>query len=175
MKLSQITPLKNSKSISFKVASCFLHDLDECVSEIIRLSLLDIYSKHNLRFCFHDLGSHNLHQMLIFERRDQYYPPHIHSDRDEMHIVLRGSLEVYLLNSDGSHLSSIVSSASSNSYSSISSGQPHLTRPHTDHVVYLEIKDGPHTSFEQECFQPDADLGSSMSYMKYLSSHLSAF
>ena len=30
----------------------------------------------------------------------------------------------------------------------------HLTRPLTDFVIYLEIKNGPHTAFQNDCFIP---------------------
>ena len=172
MKLTPVTTTENSKTISFTVEPSLSHNLDEFVSEIIRLSKLHDFLHKNLRFCFHELGTYNLHQMLILERREQYYPPHVHSNRDEMHIVLFGSLEVFILNPNGSYLSSYISSASSNSFSSVLANQPHLTRPHTEQVVYLEIKDGAHTSFKEECFTPDSKLGCSMSYMNYLSSHL---
>lgn len=173
MNLQPISSIHQSKSVSFQVDPPSLSlDLDSYVSEIIKLSESPNYSRKNLRFCFHRPNTSNLHQMLILERKQEYYPPHIHKNRDEMHLVLHGSLEIYLLNPDGSHHSSSISNESFNTMTTVFSNSPHLTRPHTSFVVYLECKNGIHSNFQEECFEPDPSLGSNYSYMEYLSSHL---
>ena len=78
--------------------------------------------------------------MLILERRSHYYPPHIHIDREELHFVLRGSLEIHYLTNSGDSERSILSSSDTQSFTSVPKGIPHLTRPHSEYVVYLELK-----------------------------------
>ena len=39
--------------------------------------------------------------------------------------------------------------------SNVPSELSHLTRPLTDEVIYLEIKNGPHTPFKEDCFIPN--------------------
>ena len=161
----------NSKSVTFQV-SPFCHvDLGYFVDIITSFSTQ--YTQNNIRFLFHRPGSTDLHKMLILERRSFYYPPHIHVDREELHFVLSGSLELHFLTHSGCSDHSILCNADTNVFSVVPKGTPHLTRPRSDIVIYLELKNGPHVNFKEECFSPDIGVNlSSMEYMEYLSSKL---
>ncbi len=135
------------------------------------INLADQYVNSNLRFCYHSPDS-LLHEMLILERRGVFYPPHIHPDRVELHMVFSGVLEVYTVHSDGSHNNSFLNHSETLLASRIEPGTPHLTIPHTPYVVYLEMKNGLHRPFHLDCFSPDSSLPQGQSYLNYLSSHL---
>ena len=161
----------DSKSITFQVDPSYLVDLQSAVSLISTISSLHLQS--NIRFLFHTRDSITIHKMLIFERRSFYYPPHIHVDREELHFVLRGSLEIHYLTNSGISNHSILCSSESNTFTSVPKGIPHLTRPHSDSVIYLELKNGPHVCFQDECFTPIISKNiSPMQYLDNLSSSL---
>ena len=161
----------NSKSITYQVDSTNLVDLTSAVSLISNIRHL--HPHKNIRFLFHSPGSITIHQMLILEWRSHYYPPHIHIDREELHFVLQGSLEIHYLTNSGDSERSILCSSDTQSFTSVHQGIPHLTRPHSEYVVYLELKNGPNVQFQDECFTPSiANKMSPLEYMDYLSSFL---
>ena len=94
-----------------------------------------------------------MQKMLIFERKEMFYPPHIHKNRDESHIVLKGDLELFVLNNNGAVLKRIVNSIKIRKFQ-LCPQFCSFNKTLTDFVIYLEIKNGPHTSFQNDCFIP---------------------
>ena len=142
-----------SKSITYKI-KLPVYKIDE---KLIGL-LVDLSKENkakNIRFCFHEGNDSALQQMLILERKEMYYPPHTHKKRVETHIVLRGALEVFILNKNGSVSQRFVNTSEDKFISNVPSEFSHLTRPITNEVIYLEIKNGPHTPFKDDCFIPN--------------------
>ena len=82
-------------------------------------------------------------------REKNELPPHIHKNRDESHVVLKGELELFILDKNGAVLNRIVNSSEDKNISTVPSNYGHLTRPISDFVIYLEIKNGPHTEFKR--------------------------
>jgi len=161
-----ISSSEESKSVSFRASSLnqFPGDLLSVIQD-----LAIIYPFKNIRICFHDSDASPLHQMLILERSGLYYPPHSHLARTELHYVYSGALIVCYLDQTGQYLSSIVNHKGSGQFTCIQPGVPHLTMPYSEFVIYPEIKDGPHTSFQQDCFSYKVPgVISDQDYMSYL-------
>jgi len=137
-------------------------------------TIKDIAEKNkdkNIRICFHESNDSALHQMLILERRDSvYYPPHIHQNRDELHYVFEGCLEVHLLGMNGKREKSVLNEHDSTTFTFANAGKPHLTRPRSKYTIYLEVKNGPLSSFSKECIRPTLvkDMGE-LEYLDHLS------
>ena len=143
----------NSKSISYKFNEpCF--EINEIIINLLVKVAGDNKNK-NCRFCFHSNSESLMQKMLIFERKKIYYPPHIHKNRDESHIVFHGALELFILDNNGTVVNRIVNSDRNKIISTVPPNFAHLTRPLTDYVIYLEMKNGPHKSFHEDCFSPN--------------------
>jgi cupin fold WbuC family metalloprotein len=155
MNIADLQPIPSkspSKSISFRYTG---GDKMVNYSKVeILTRLAKNYPEKNVRICFHREDSSPLHIMLILERRGLFYPPHVHQNRDELHYVYEGVLEIHKLDNIGNSIESSTNEAESSTFSSISSGTPHLTIPRTEIVVYLEVKNGPSTNFTNEVFSP---------------------
>ena len=145
-------PNKASKSVAYRFNSPIFEVDESLIHLLIETSKLNL--KKNIRFCLHDDPESLMQKMLIFERKEMFYPPHIHKNRDESHIVLKGDLELFVLNNNGAVLKRIVNSYKDKKISTVPPNFAHLTRPLTDFVIYLELKNGPHTSFQNDCFIP---------------------
>lgn len=167
----QLKSDKPSKSITFQTHTPPLSFGRNYLEPIKALSTQ--FPDKNIRICFHQSPSSPLHQMLIFERKDKYYPPHIHHQRDEIHYVLEGALEVHYLDIDGNPINHMLNQENSNQFTLVTSSTPHLTIPMNSYVIYLELKNGPLSEFSLECFKPELcnDLTEEQ-YMRYLSSKI---
>ena len=163
---------KASKSITY-----FSQDQVSSITPSIVSQLELLASKElekNIRICLHGEGDNLIQRMVILERRGPYYPPHCHKGRDEMHLVLKGSLLVFFLDDRGNPNGVTLNSEGSNSMTFIPSGTSHLTIPLSPVVTYLEIKNGSHVDFATECFTPtnkDGDEIESSTYAKLLENY----
>jgi cupin fold WbuC family metalloprotein len=162
----------SDKSVSFRVLGDNSPRVEDHHLQII-LEIAKDYPHKNLRFCYHESDDSPLHIMLILERRGIYYPPHVHSARDELHFVYDGVLEVHTLRPDNTRKDSSLQCSSSLLPSLIRSGCPHLTIPHTPVVLYLEIKNGPSVPFSKECIHMPFDKETEK--LRYLDSLSSIF
>ena len=158
-------PNKNSKSIAYKLKKPIFEINQELINLLIEISKLN--QKKNVRICLHNDSESLMQKMLIFERKGLFYPPHIHKNRDESHIVFEGDLELFILNKNGAVLKRIVNSNKERIISTVPPDIEHLTRPLSDYVIYLEIKNGPHTSFQKDCFLPNPFKLNNMSKEEY--------
>ncbi len=162
--LKKLKSLKSSKSITYVTKEKLGLYGAEYVGIIKELAKINV--EKNIRICFHEDKDSNLHQMLIYERRNMYYPPHVHKKRDEIHYVYDGELELHTLDSQGYRINSNINKENSNSFSLFTANCYHLTRPRYNYVIYLEIKNGPLSNFEEECIEPK--LLNSMTRMQYM-------
>ena len=145
-------PNKESKSVAYKLKIPIFEINQSLINLLIKTSKLN--QNKNVRFCFHKDSKSLMQKMLIFERKEMFYPPHMHKNRDESHIVFEGDLELFILNKNGAVLKKIVNSHKEKNISTVPPNLNHLTRPISDYVIYLEMKNGPHTPFQDDCFIP---------------------
>ena len=150
--LSKISDNKNSKSVAYTLRDDIFSINTEIINQLLELATHD--QANNIRICIHKNEEALFQQMLIYERKGIYYPPHIHTNRSETHIVLKGSLELFILDKNGAVLETHINSENDSNITTVSSPIPHLTRPISEFVIYLEIKNGPHTPFASDCFIP---------------------
>ena len=146
-------PNKESKSIAYKLKIPVFEINQNLINLLIETSMLNQHK--NVRFCFHKDSKSLMQKMLIFERKEMFYPPHMHKNRDESHIVFEGDLELFILNKNGAVLKRIVNSDKERKISTVPPDIHHLTRPISDYVIYLEMKNGPHKPFQDDCFIPN--------------------
>ncbi len=114
-----------------------------------QLRTLEFAASHTRRICFHASPDAPFHVMLVEAEAGSEFPPHAHTDGDELSVAVDGVLEitawpqgldkpaqVFRLGRDG------VPSTF------MPRGTPHKTRALGGNAVYLEAKLGP--------FRPDA-------------------
>ena len=89
-------PNKESKSIAYKLKIPVFEINQNLINLLIETSMLNQHK--NVRFCFHKDSKSLMQKMLIFERKEMFYPPHMHKNRDESHIDFEGDLELFILN-----------------------------------------------------------------------------
>ena len=172
MDIKSLTLLSNnptSKSLAYKVNSPIFEINKSLIDLLINVSKNNL--EKNVRFCLHDNSESLIQKMLIFERKKMHYPPHIHKYREESHVVLKGDLELFILDKNGAVLKRIVNSSEDKNISTVPANFGHLTRPISNFVIYLEIKNGPHTEFKKDCFNPNpynSKIMNSEEYNKYL-------
>ena len=150
--LSKIPGNKNSKSVAFTLIDSIYSVNSNLINQLLELA--NENDANNVRICLHKSGDAIFQQMLIYEKRGVYYPPHTHKNRSETHIVIKGSLELFILDQYGSVLETHLNSEHDQNITTVASAIPHLTRPISEYVIYLEIKNGPHTPFDDDCFIP---------------------
>ena len=99
-----------------------------------------------------------------------HYPLIFIKYREESHIVLKGDLELFILDKNGAVLKKDRKFLEDKNISNVPSNYGHLTRPISDFVIYLEIKNGPHTEFKKDCFNPNPNskIMNAEEYDKYL-------
>ena len=114
---------EQSKSITFRAREGSCSFGTEYLSTI--KTIAKSYANKNIRICFHEEGETNLHQMLIYERANVYYPPHCHDERDEMHFVLEGTLEVHIVDEKGMKLESHKNAEKSKRFTILTAGRYH--------------------------------------------------
>ena len=158
-------PNKESKSVAYKLKIPIFEINQSLINLLIETSKLN--QNKNVRFCFHKDSKSLMQKMLIFERKEMFYPPHMHKNRDESHIVFEGDLELFILNKNGAVLKKIVNSHKEKNISTVPPNLNHLTRPISDYVIYLEIKNGPHTPFQDDCFIPKPFKSKKMTINEY--------
>ena len=173
MDLKSLTLLNNkkqsSKSLAYKLKSPIFEINSSLIDLLINVSKNNL--EKNVRFCLHENSESLIQKMLIYERKKMNYPPHIHKNRDESHVVLKGDLELFILDKNGAVLKRIVNSSKDKNISTVPANFGHLTRPISDFVIYLEIKNGPHTEFKKDCFNPNpynTEIMNVNEYNKYL-------
>jgi len=98
------------------------------------------------RLCFHRSNDAELHIMLVQGAIDHTYPPHCHTDSDELTVVIRGGMEITAW-SDGIKKPPsliVVGKAFSGDHAVIvRKGIFHMTRPLSAETAYIEVKLGP--------------------------------
>jgi len=107
---------------------------------IDQLSSLPFSQTGTRRICLHESEASPLHAMLVESKSDVSFPPHFHSDSDEVSVAIVGQLELLVWNEGADSQVSIVPV-----------GVTHLTKAISENCVYLEVKLGP---FEKNALVP---------------------
>jgi cupin fold WbuC family metalloprotein len=121
---------------------------------IDQLSSLPFSQTGTRRICLHESEASPLHAMLVESKSDVSFPPHFHSDSDEVSVAIVGQLELLVWNegADKKPERIVLGRGPGNSQVSIVPvGVTHLTKAISENCVYLEVKLGP---FEKNALVP---------------------
>lgn len=100
------------------------------------------------RLCFHRSPEAPLHIMLVESRDGSEYPPHAHTDGDEVIVVIEGMLKLTTWERPERAMCKITVLQPPAPLAFIPRGTKHQTAPYLGPCTYLEVKLGP--------FRPDA-------------------
>ncbi|NPA37312.1 MAG: WbuC family cupin fold metalloprotein [Chlorobi bacterium] len=122
-------------------------------------------SRRRMNYNFHENESDPLNRFLNALEPDTYIVPHRHKnpDKEEIILVLRGSLAVFIFDDDGNITNSVVVSPETGIYGiDINSDEWHSFVILEENTVIYEVKLGPYTPFKPEDFAkwaPAPDAG----------------
>lgn len=102
------------------------------------------HDQPSLRLCLHPDPSAALHEMVIVERLDSYFPPHRHRQKGETIQILRGEMAAFLFEDDGRIRKVHQLRAGGTLILRLSKDTYHFYLPLTPSVVYYESKLGPY-------------------------------
>ncbi len=108
----------------------------------------------NVRLCLHESADSLFHEMIILERRGNYYRPHKHLAKGESHHIIEGTLAIFIFEQDGVLVDSCVLEPQGNLIYRVGADMYHTIIPLTDLIIYHESKPGPFLRREDSVF-PD--------------------
>jgi cupin fold WbuC family metalloprotein len=112
---------------------------------IPQLAELPFSENGTRRLCLHDSPSASLHTMVIEAEAGAIYPPHLHTDSDEVMLVLSGRMELLVWNNGEAEKPTLVNLDSTfeiNPVVLVPRLTVHVTNPVTK-CIYMEVKLGP--------------------------------
>lgn len=113
----------------------------ELLAELKQISS-DLGGK-NIRLCLHENPDSAFHDMIILERKENYYRPHKHILKGESYHIIEGSQGVVVFDDSGLVIDSCKLEPGSNIIYRVGSDMYHTVIPLSDLVVYHESKPGP--------------------------------
>ena len=122
---------------------------------------------------FHESLDDPVQRMLNAVQPGSYLRPHRHPDREELFILLRGSVRILIFEDDGTLRESFVLSPELKAYGvTILPGTWHSLLSLEHGTVFLEVKQGPYIPLAEEHFatwtpKPDDLEGIERFFMKY--------
>ena len=122
------------------------------VAELKRVASL--YPGQNVRLCLHEGPEATFHTMIIFERRNSYFPPHRHPAKAECWHMIEGAMAAFVFAPDGTVADAQRLEPDGAFLYRIDSDMIHMVMPLTDHVIYHESKPGPFRN-EGDCIVPE--------------------
>lgn len=127
------------------------------------------------RICAHRGPSDTLHEMLIAIRSDSYIRPHRHHQKVESFHLVDGSVDVVVLNDDGSIADVVELSAQGNFYYRLDSPRYHTLLIHSPVLVIHEITNGPFDAVQSDwgIFSPAEDSAEASTYIAQLRKEVS--
>lgn len=136
----------------------------------------DVSTRLRMNYNFHEKGEDPVNRLLNAMNPGSYFPPHRHlnPDKQEIFLLLRGSLLTFIFDDEGNILDKILISPSKGVYGM--EIQPHIWHSflvlEKGTVVY-EVKQGPFTPLSSENIAPWAPASSDMEGVKKFMDKLS--
>ena len=116
-----------------------------CDSDLMKFLDYAKERKGNTRICLHRSPNCSLHEMIIFQRKECFYPPKKNLEKEKSFMILYGRMEVIIFGPNGEIKDSVCLSQEKNSYCRIPKGIMHVDLPQ-DESLHLEITSGPFKS-----------------------------
>ena len=138
------------------MAKLITKDLLNSISEQAKNSV-----RLRMNYNFHETADAPIQRMLNALEPNTYLPPHRHSDKDEIYIIIRGNLITVFFDEKGNITDKIILNPAIGNYGlEISAGTWHsIVVLEPDSVIY-EIKQGPYLSSSEKDIAPWAPLAS---------------
>ena len=97
----------------------------------------------NLRLCLHEGPDAAFHEMIILERRSNYYRPHKHMSKGESYHIMEGSQAVFIFDEQGKVIDACVLEPQGSFIYRVGPNMYHAVMPLSDLIIYHESKPGP--------------------------------
>lgn len=107
--------------------------------DINRLIELSKLSKSNSRYCLHNKSNDKHQEMVIVQKKENYFPPKKNTFSDQSFLLLKGKLLIIIFNSEGKIKNKIILSKN-NFYLRVKKNTYHCDIPLTNYSVHLETK-----------------------------------
>lgn len=132
---------KTARTLSYYSTSGILGVDEGIIEELLAKSTAT--GGGNIRLSLHSGSDDPFHQMIIVERPDAFYRPHLHPIKAESCQILRGRLAFFIFTDDGSIEHCALLGAGKTLIQRVNPGRWHTLIPLTDPVIYHEMKPGP--------------------------------
>ena len=110
------------------------------------IELASINKRKRIRFCVHKTPLEDVHEMFIVHPYGAYVRPHLHVNKIESMLVLKGEVDFVVYNDEGT-VQKVIQMGELNSgkifYNSLRESTYHTLLIRSDWLVFLEITKGP--------------------------------
>ena len=133
------------------------------VDEEILAELKEISAKNgdtNVRLCLHEGPDAEFHEMVILERRSNYYRPHKHLAKGESYHIIEGTQGVVIFDQDGTVIDRCILEPRGDTIYRVGANMFHAVMPLSDLIIYHEAKPGPFIPEKDSVFPKWAPDGS---------------
>ena len=98
-------------------------------------------TKKDVRICLHTSKKSNHHDMIILQKKNNFYPPHKHLRKGETYHIIKGSMVCILFNDVGKIIK--ICKLKKNEIFRTPLNVYHTMSPVSQYVIYHESKSGP--------------------------------
>ncbi len=159
-----------AKSFSFYSTTAVVSVDREIVRQLVEASGRD--PRGRARLCLHQSPESTFHEMVVVERRGDFFRPHKHLTKSESCVMLEGRAAFLVFDHDGAVTHSSVVGSEGGMLCRVEANQWHTVIPLSPYAVYLESKPGPFLGAQDSLYPswaPDgSDPGAARRYMGVL-------
>ena len=140
----------DSKSAAFFSKNEPSYCSKEALSKLIEIGQ---ERKTNSRICMHPNPEANMHEMLIYQTQDNYFPPKKQLTKEKSFLVLEGRIALCIFEETGVLKNYVILEKSSNFFCRVPSNYIHMDLTISEFSVHLESVPGPYK--KEDCEFPD--------------------
>ncbi|MDG2060591.1 MAG: WbuC family cupin fold metalloprotein [SAR86 cluster bacterium] len=157
-----------AKSTSFFVKNEPNFFSNELISDIIEIGR---NRKTNSRVCMHPSSDSKMHEMLIYQTQENFFPPKKQLTIEKSFLVMQGEIALCIFEETGQLKDYVILGNSSNLFCRIPPGIIHMDLTMSEFSVHLESVPGPYK--KEDCLFPDwYDEKSRVDFLSTLKSKL---
>tara|TARA_A100001015_G_scaffold243473_1_gene278448 strand:+ start:3081 stop:3611 length:531 start_codon:yes stop_codon:yes gene_type:complete len=139
----------NAKSTSFFAKNEVNYFSQELINEIIEIG---IRKNCNSRVCMHPNSESKMHEMLIYQTEENFFPPKKQLSIEKLFLLLRGEIAICEFEETGKLKDYVILDGSSNLFCRVPAGVIHMDLTISDFSVHLESVPGPY--IKEDCQFP---------------------
>lgn len=140
-KSSLVKQDKNAKSLSYFCTKNLVLIKRDIIKQLVEESNRN--GACDIRISLHKSPAKDFHNMIILQRKGNYYRPHKHENKVEAYQMIEGKMAIFIFDGSGNIINSHVLSPETNFIYRIGANKFHVTIPLTDFVIFHESKIGP--------------------------------